>query len=42
MAGTYKCTVVGIGGQKNGIGTLQVYCTYYKDNYILYISLSWC
>ena len=29
MAGTYKCTVTGVGGQKSGSGTLEVYCKYY-------------
>ena len=37
MAGTYKCIVVGIGGQNNGTGTLDVYCKYYEENYILKI-----
>ena len=29
MAGTYKCTVTGIGGQNSGSGTLDVYCKSY-------------
>ena len=28
IAGTYKCTVKGIGGQSSGYGTLEVYCEY--------------
>ena len=28
MAGTYKCTVTGIGGNSSGNGTLEVYCKY--------------
>ena len=28
MAGTYKCTVTGIGGQSSGSSTLKVYCKY--------------
>ena len=28
MAGTYKCTVTGIGGQNSGNNVLEVYCKY--------------
>ena len=31
MAGTYKCTVKGIGGQNSGSGTLEVYCEYCSE-----------
>ena len=30
MAGTYTCTVRGIGGQSSGNSTLEVYCKYYS------------
>ena len=29
MAGTYMCTVTGIGGLSSGSSTLEVYCKYY-------------
>ena len=29
MAGIYKCTVTGTGGQNSGSGTLEVYCKSY-------------
>ena len=32
MAGTYNCTMSGIGGQSSGSGTLEVYCKYYIIN----------
>ena len=32
MAGTYNCTVSGIGGQSTGSGTLEVYCKHYIAN----------
>ena len=35
MAGTYKCTVTGVGGQSSGSGTLEVYCKYYSKSYKL-------
>ena len=38
MAGTYKCTVTGIGGPSSGNGTLVVYCKYLSESYILRIS----
>ena len=28
MAGNYKCTVTGVGGESSGKSTLQVYCKY--------------
>ena len=28
MAGNYKCTVIGIGGQNSGNSVLEVYCKY--------------
>ena len=34
MAGTYKCTVTGIGGQSSTSSKLEVYCKYYNA-YIL-------
>ena len=36
MAGTYKCTVVSVGGQNSG--TLQVYGKYYEEHIFLYNS----
>ena len=30
MAGTYKCTVTGVGGQSSGSSALEVYCKYYN------------
>ena len=30
MAGTYTCTVRGIGGQSSGNSILEVYCKYYS------------
>ena len=41
MAGTYKCTVVGIGGQNSATGTLQVYCKYCEEHLFLKI-FSFC
>ena len=35
MAGTYMCTVRGVGGQCSGSSTLEVYCEYYSKGYIL-------
>ena len=31
MAGTYKCTVSGVGGQSSGNSTLEVYCKYHSE-----------
>ena len=35
MAGSYKCTVTGFGGQNSNSSTLEVYCKYEIAN--LYI-----
>ena len=32
MAGTYKCTVTGVGGQSSGSSTLEVYCKYHSKS----------
>ena len=42
MSGTYKCTVTGVGGQNSGSSTLEVYCKYYNENYMLNIILDIC
>ena len=33
MAGTYKCTVTGIGGQNSANSSLEVYCKYYDAGF---------
>ena len=42
LAGTYMCTVTGIGGQSSGNGTLEVYCKYnstvlYNKNVVVFV-----
>ena len=39
MAGTYKCTVTGVGGPSSGNSTLEVYCKYLNESYSLQLSV---